>query len=92
MALVRFQYEPVSLDVSEVCFDEEQDITNTRERSRKGQSDAEWCRCGKCGVMDTNIEYLSCREVEALGYSQYAISELARPSYIPWIYFVGGAS
>ena len=35
MALVGFQYEPVSLDVNEVCFDEEQDIRNTGEKSTK---------------------------------------------------------
>ena len=38
MALVGFQYEPVSLKVNKVCFDEEQDILNTREQSRKRQS------------------------------------------------------
>ena len=38
MALVGFQYEPVSLDVSKFCFEEEQDISNTREKSRKSQS------------------------------------------------------
>ena len=47
MALVGFQYEPVSLDVNEVCFEEEQDIPNTREKSRKSQSVTEWYRCGK---------------------------------------------
>ena len=47
MTLVGFQYEPVSLDVSEVCFEEEQDISNTREKSRKIQSVTEWCRYGK---------------------------------------------
>ena len=26
MALIEFQYEPVSLDVNEVCFEEDQDI------------------------------------------------------------------
>ena len=26
MALVGFQYEPVSLDINKVCFEEEQDI------------------------------------------------------------------
>ena len=50
MALVRFQYEPVSLDVNEVCFNEEQDIPNTREKSRKSRSVTEWGRCGKCAV------------------------------------------
>ena len=38
MALVGFQYEPVSLDVNEVCFEEVQDIPNqpnTRETPRK---------------------------------------------------------
>ena len=30
MASAGFQYEPVSLDVNEVCFEEEQDIPNTR--------------------------------------------------------------
>ena len=38
MALVGFQYESVSLDVNEVCSEEEQDIPNTREKSRKSQS------------------------------------------------------
>ena len=37
MALAGFQYEPMSLDVNEVCFDEEQDIPNTREKLRKSQ-------------------------------------------------------
>ena len=37
MALVGFHYEPVSLDVNEVCFEEEQDIPNTREKLRKSQ-------------------------------------------------------
>ena len=47
MALVGFRYELVSLDVNEVCFEEEQDISNTREKSRKSQSVTEWCRYGK---------------------------------------------
>ena len=47
MALVGFQYETVSLDVNEVCFEEEQDIPNAREKSRKSQNVTEWCRCGK---------------------------------------------
>ena len=38
MVLVRFQYEPVSLDVNEVCLDEEQDIPNTGEKSSKSQN------------------------------------------------------
>ena len=38
MVLVRFQYEPVSLDVNEVCLDKEQVISNTHEKSRKIQS------------------------------------------------------
>ena len=38
MALVGFQYDSVSLDVNEVCFEEEQDIPNTSEKSRKSQS------------------------------------------------------
>ena len=36
----------------------------------KSQSVTGWCRCGKSGVMDTNVECLSCGEVEALGYFQ----------------------
>ena len=47
MALVGFHYEPVSLDVNEVCFEEEQDSTNTCEKSRKILSVTEWCRCRK---------------------------------------------
>ena len=41
MALVSFQCKPMSLDVSEVCFDQEHDIPNTREQSRKSPSAAE---------------------------------------------------
>ena len=37
MTLVGFQYETASLDVMKVCFNEEQDIPNTREKSRKSQ-------------------------------------------------------
>ena len=63
----------MSLDVNEICFDEEQDILSTREKSRKSQSVTEWCRCGKCGAMDTNIKWLSYGEVEALGYLQLSV-------------------
>ena len=31
---------------------------------------SEWCRCGKWGVMHTNVEYLRCGEVETLGHFQ----------------------
>ena len=51
MVLVRFQYKPVSLDTNKVCFEEGQDIPNTREKLRKNQSVTEWCRCHKLGVM-----------------------------------------
>ena len=47
MALVGLQYEPVSLNIKEVCFEEEQDIPNIREKPRKSQSVTEWCRCEK---------------------------------------------
>ena len=56
MALVGFQYEPLSLNVNEVSFEEEQDIHNTREKSRKSQSVTEWCRFGKGDVMHKNVE------------------------------------
>ena len=48
LALVGFQNEPEFI-VNEVCFEEENDIPNTREKSRKNQSVTEWCRCGKWG-------------------------------------------
>ena len=47
MALLGFKYEPLSLDVNEVCFEKEQDIPNTHKKPRKSQSVTEWCRCGK---------------------------------------------
>ena len=47
MALVGFQYEPVSLDVNKACSEEEQDTSNAREKLRKRQNVIEWCRCGK---------------------------------------------
>ena len=37
---------------------------------KKSKTVTEWCRCGKCGVMDTNVDCLSCCEVEAFGYFQ----------------------
>ena len=59
MALVGLQYEPVKLDVNEVCFDEEQDIRNTCEKSKKDQN-LNGCTCGKWDVMQTNVKSLSC--------------------------------
>ena len=47
IALVEFQYEPARLDVNKDCFEEDQDISSTHEKSRKSQSVTEWCRCGK---------------------------------------------
>ena len=47
MSLKGFQFETVSLDVNEVCFEEEQDIPNIWEKSRKRQSVTEWCSCVK---------------------------------------------
>ena len=70
MALLSFQYGPASLNVNKVCFDEEQDIHKIREKSRTDICITEWYRCGKCGEMKTNVECLSCSEVEALGYLQ----------------------
>ena len=70
MALAGFQFESVSFDVNQICFEEEQDIPNTREKWRKSQSVDEWYRCMKWGVMLTNVKYLSYGEVEFLGYFQ----------------------
>ena len=42
MASAAFQYEPVSLDVNKLCFEEKQDIPNTREKSIKLQSFTGW--------------------------------------------------
>ena len=61
-SVVGFQY--VSLGVNEVCFAEIQEILNTREKLRTRQSVTEWCRCGKWGVMHTNVKYLSWGEFE----------------------------
>ena len=55
MVLVGFRYEAVSLDVNEVCF-EEQDIPNTLGKSRKCQSVTEWHRCGEGDLMHTYVE------------------------------------
>ena len=44
MVLVGFQYGPASLYVRKVFFQEEQDIPNKREKSRKGQSVTEMRR------------------------------------------------
>ena len=35
IALVRFQYEPVSLDVTEVCFEEKQDIPDIHVKNQR---------------------------------------------------------
>ena len=34
MTLVGFHYQPVNLNVNEICFEEEQGISNTRDKSR----------------------------------------------------------
>ena len=68
MALIEFKYESVSLNINKVCFDEEQYIHNTGEKSRKSQRVTEWCRCKKCGGMGTNVKCLSCGEIEAFEY------------------------
>ena len=70
MVSVGFQYTLVSLDVNEVCFDEEQGIFKMREKPRKSQSVNEWCRCEKSGLMDTNVKCLSCGKVDGLAYFQ----------------------
>ena len=43
-------------------------MPNTHEESRKNQSVTKWYGCGKCGVMETNIECLCCCQVEAVEY------------------------
>ena len=63
-------HDSVSLDVNEVCFDKEEYIPNTREKKRKSQSVTWPCRCGKCGIMDTNVKSFSFCNVEALEYFQ----------------------
>ena len=74
MALVGFHYEPASLDIDKLCFDKEQGIPNTREKSRKIKSVTEWCRYGECGVMGTNVECLSCAtKVKSLDTFNYLI-------------------
>ena len=42
MVLAGFQYEPASLDVNEVCF-EQQVIPKMHEKSRKSKCVTEWC-------------------------------------------------
>ena len=60
----------MSFDANKVCLDEEQSIPNTWKKLRKSQSVTGSYRCGKCAVMSTNVECLSCGEVEDLGYFQ----------------------
>ena len=69
MALVGFHYEPTSLDVSKVCFEENR-ISLIHMKNQGKVSVTESCRCGKSDMMHTNVEYLSCGKVEALGYFQ----------------------
>ena len=68
MVLAGFQYEPAKLDVNEVCFEEEQVIPKMHEKSRKSKCVTEWCRCGKWGVTQKSVEYMSCSEVAASEY------------------------
>ena len=70
MSLAGFQYEPVGLDVNEICFDVDQNIPNTPEKSRKIKNVNECGRCEECRVMDTNVVCLSCGKVENLEYLQ----------------------
>ena len=66
MTLVGFHYEPINLDVNKICFEEEHDIPNTPEKSRKSQSITEWC----IYMWEMRHKYMNCSEVEALGYFQ----------------------
>ena len=43
MALVGFSYQPVSLNVNKVCFEEEYNIRNMLKKSRIFQTVTEWC-------------------------------------------------
>ena len=43
-------------------------LINPYEKSRINQFNTEWCGCGKCGVMDTNIKCLWCHKIKALVY------------------------
>ena len=52
----------MSLNVMGLCFVEEQDILNTREKLRKSRTATECCRCGK-----------SWGEVKALPYLQLSV-------------------
>ena len=63
------QYETESLDVKEVCFDKEQ---SNQEKSRKSTNITEWCRHGKCVVMEINVECLRCNRVEVLRHFQFS--------------------
>ena len=63
MALVKFQYQSVSSDVNKVCFEEEQDISNTREKLKKKVQ-------ALLNGVDVGNEALMHSEVEALGYVQ----------------------
>ena len=47
MDLVGLQYERVSLDVNEVCVDEDHDIPNKGEKSKKSESVTECFRYWK---------------------------------------------
>ena len=60
----------MSLDLNKIGFEEELDILNMHEKSRKSQSITESGRCGKWDVMHINVECLTCCKVEALGYFQ----------------------
>ena len=60
-----FQNETESFDVKEIYFHQ---ISQTRMKSKKNQSVTKWCRCGKYGVMDTNVKRLCYLEVGALEY------------------------
>ena len=35
---------------------------------KKNKGVTDWYRCGKCGAMDKNVEWLRCNEVEAVEY------------------------
>ena len=63
----------MSLDGNEVSFEEEQDVSNTGKKSRKSKGVTKCCRCRIWGVMHTNVEYLTCGEVEGLDTFNYRI-------------------